>query len=275
MTPPQIFDRAARRNRRARMSSDSFLLNAMADDLIDRLESVTRSFRSALLQGGSAKLIEALEARGIACTVADVAPAPGVTQIAEEDTRQFEDASFDLILSCGVLDTVSDLPGALVLLRRALVPDGLLLAAFASAPSLSTLRAVAAEADTAVGISAARFHPQIDVRAAGDLLVRAGFALPVADLETHEVSYRSLGRLLMDLRDAGATNVLTERHPVTSAWLAEANEAFARRATAEGTTAETFSHVTLTGWAPGPDQPRPALPGSGRTSLSAILDRSR
>ena len=188
---------------------------------------------------------------------------------AEEDQPIFAEGTFDLIVSAGVLDSVNDLPGALALARRALRPDGLFLAAFTGAGSLATLRAALREAEGER--PAARIHPQIDVRSAGDLLVRAGFALPVADVETLTVRYAGLGRLLADLRGMGASNVLRDRRPLRRDTLARLARAFAERADPDGRTAERFEIIYLTGWAPAPSQPQPARRGSATTSLAAAL----
>jgi NADH dehydrogenase [ubiquinone] 1 alpha subcomplex assembly factor 5 len=173
-----------------------------------------------------------------------------------------------------VLDSVNDLPGALVQIRRALKPDGLFLGAFAGAGTLPRLKAAMLAGDAAEGGAAPRIHPQIDVRAAGDLLTRAGFALPVADAETVEVRYSSLGRLAGDLRAMGATNVLTSRpRPLGRPGLAAALAAFEAQAEPDGKTREHFQIVQLSGWAPSPDQPQPARRGSGTTSLAQVLGR--
>src|SRR4051812_42838416 len=152
----------------------------MLEGLLDRLDGVKREFRDVLDLGSFAGDLQLPGAR-IARLDAGFgfARAAGGVQ-ADEDRLPFADASFDLVISAGVLDQVNDVPGALALVRRVLRPDGLFLGAFAGAGTLATLRAciLAAEADR----PAARFHPQIDVRSAGDLLSRAGFALPVADV---------------------------------------------------------------------------------------------
>lgn len=187
----------------------------------------------------------------------------------DEDRLPFADASFDLVVSAGVLDQVDDLPGALTLIRRVLRPDGLFLGAFVGAGSLPALRAAwrAAEGNR----PAARLHPQIDVRAAGDLLVRAGFALPVADVETLDVRYRDMGRLIDDLRGMAASNLLRDRAPITRAALAAAAEAFTGAAGPDGRTTERFNLLYLTGWAPDPSQPEPARRGSATASLTTAL----
>lgn len=276
MQPPEIFDPATRRRRRDRAASDyashAFLRETMLNGIAERLATVKRDFTEVLDLG---------------CFDGAFAPPPGsrVAQIdagfsfardaggvqGEEDHLPFADASFDLVISAGVLDQINDLPGALALARRILRPDGLFLAAFVGAGSLDTLRGALREAEGER--PAPRLHPQIDVRAAGDLLVRAGFALPVADVETMRVRYAGIGRLLDDLRGMAASNLLRERRPIRRDTLAAAAAAFAARADEDGRVTERFQIVYLTGWAPAPDQPKPARRGSGTASLAATLGR--
>lgn len=187
----------------------------------------------------------------------------------DEDRLPFADRSFDLVVSAGVLDQVGDLPGALRLAQRVLRPDGLLLAAFVGAGSFPRLRQALATAERDRPV--ARLHPQIDVRSAGDLLVRAGFALPVADIETLDIGYPDLFRLLGDLRGMAATNMLAERHPLSRAALAAAAAAFASAAGPDGRTRERIEIVFLTGWSPDASQPQPARRGSATTSLAQAL----
>jgi SAM-dependent methyltransferase len=260
---PEIFDRTARQLRRSRATSGGFFVDTMTEDLFERLDIVQRDFAKALVIGAAPSLVHGLTARKIECEV----------YLGEEDRLNAGEARFDLILSSGTLDTVADLPGALLLMRRALTPDGLLLANFAGAPTLSTLRAAIAVADGDTAV--ARLHPQVDVRSAGDLLVRAGFALPVADLDTMDVAYANLGQLLTDLREGAATNVLAQRYPVSRGWLAVVDAAFTAQAGDEGRTHETLSYITLTGWAPASSQPQPARRGSGTTSLADALKPKR
>ena len=242
----------------------------MLDGIAERLASVRRSFADVLDCGCFDRGFEAPPGTRVARLDAGFrfARAAGGVQ-ADEDRLPFADGSFDLVVSAGVLDTVNDLPGALALARRVLRPDGLFLAAFLGAGSLTTLRASLQVADGER--PAARLHPQVDVRSAGDLLVRAGFALPVADVETLSVRYADLGRLLGDLRGMAATSLLPGRPPLTRAALARAAQAFAARAGREGRVAERFEIVFLTGWAPAPTQPQPARRGSATTSLAAAL----
>lgn len=277
--PPEIFDRRIRRIRRDRaaqgFSNHDFLRAAMIDDLLDRLDGVTRTFTRALDLGtANGTLAQALRARGMTVTTADAGArfASGGVQ-ADEDRLPFADAGFDLVMCAGGLESVNDLPGALALIRRALKPDGLFLGAMIGAGSLSALKATALAADMVTdGAARARIHPQVDVRSAGDLLGRAGFAMPVADGYGLDVRYGSLFGLFADLRGMAATNILAgERAPLTRAWLTAAADAFAARADAGGKTPERFEIVTMTGWAPAPEQPRPARRGSGRVSLADAL----
>jgi NADH dehydrogenase [ubiquinone] 1 alpha subcomplex assembly factor 5 len=270
---PEVFDRKARRLRRGRTKGGGFFAEHMASDLLERLDDVKRDFKSALVVGAEPILIERLTARGIDTKVCDPSPRRAAWA-SDEDRIAASSGSFDLILSSGTLDTVNDLPGALVLLRRMLKPDGFLLANFAGAPSLSALRQAVTSADAEKGKAVARLHPQIDVRSAGDLLIRAGFALPVADIDNVEVAYSNLSRLLSDLREASATSLLKARYPVSPGWLACADAAFAALAGPDGKTHEMLSFITVTGWAPSPNQPKPAKRGSGTTSLAQLLDKS-
>ena len=270
----EIFDRTARRLRRDRaaplFAEHDFLRRAMLEGIVDRLSVVKRSFEHVLDLGTHDGSFIAPPGSAITRTDAGAAFAAAVAGVhADEDQPVFADGSFDLVVSAGVLDSVNDLPGALALIRRALRPDGLFLAAFTGAGSLATLRAVLRE--TEGDRPAARIHPQIDVRSAGDLLVRAGFALPVADVETLTVRYREFGRLLGDLRGMAASNVLRDRSPLRRDTLARAAQAFADRADDDGRTAERFEIIYLTGWAPAPGQPQPARRGSATASLAAAL----
>lgn len=254
MTPPtsvpEIFDRAARRLRRDRAqpayASHAFLHDWMLDGVRDRLESVTREFAD-VLDLGCADGRFALPGASITRLDPGAAFARAVGGVpADEDRLPFAPASFDLIISIGVLDTVNDLPGALTLIRRALRPGGLFLGALLGAGSVPRLRAAFRAADP----GAARVHPQIDVRAAGDLLLRTGFALPVADIEGITARYPDLPTLIGDLRGMAASSVLAGRTALTRATYAAAIEAFAAQADPDGRISERFETIFLTGWAP-------------------------
>lgn len=284
-SPPEIFDRRIRRLRRDRAAPDfadhAFLRDHMVEELLDRLDGVKRGFSRALdLGAANGSIADALRARGMHVTTLDpgyrfAAQAHGVQ--ADEDRLPFADASFDLVVSAGALDSVNDLPGALALIRRALLPDGLFLGAMLGAGSLRTLKSTALAADMATEAGARpRIHPQIDVRAAGDLLSRAGFALPVADSFALDVRYSSLLRLTTDLRGMAATNLLAGEHAgISREWLAHAATAFAEKADPDGKTPEHFEIICLTGWSPDPGQPAPARRGSATMSLAAALEPGR
>lgn len=274
MDAPAIFDRAARRARRDRAAASfaehAFLRDVMLDGIAERLAAVKREFVDVLDLGcfdgafvppPGARVARVDAGFRFACAAGGVQ--------ADEDRLPFADARFDLVVSAGVLDQVDDVPGALSLARRVLRPDGLFLAALVGAGSFAHLRQAlrAGDADR----PAARIHPQIDVRSAGDLLVRAGFALPVADIETLQVGYGDLGGLLRDLRGSASTNMLAGRVPLTRGALGLAAQSFAAAADADGRTRERVEILFLTGWAPAPSQPQPARRGSGGTSLAAAL----
>lgn len=277
MDSPDIFDRQARRLHRDRAAAGfaavDYLRAAMVDGLHDRLNAVTRGFVDALEIGTYGQPMP-LPARHVTTTDAGprFAAMAGGTAM-DEDRLAFDAARFDLVVSAGVLDSVGDLPGALAQIRRVLRPDGLFLAAFAGGSSLATLRRVLIEAEAPR--AAARVHPMVDVRAAGDLLVRAGFALPVAAVETITVRYSGLFALLADLRAMGASNVMPGRMPISRSTLARAAELFADAADPDGKTPERFDILYLTGWAPSPTQPKPARRGSATASLASALKPNR
>ncbi|RZL59288.1 MAG: methyltransferase domain-containing protein [Sphingomonas sp.] len=268
-----IFDRPARRLRRDRAADGypdhAFLRDVMVEGLLERLDAVKRAFTDVLDIGVPDRSLVVPGAR-----IARVDPGFRFAQAAggvqgDEERLPFADGSFDAVLSAGVLDQVNDLPGALTLIRRVLRPDGLFLGAFLGGGSLPALRAALRIAEGER--PAARLHPQIDVRSAGDLLMRAGFALPVADIETFDVRYASFGRLLDDLRGMAASNILIGRSAMTRGTLARTAAAFAAAAGPDGRTTERFSIVFLTGWAPDASQPKPARRGSATSSLAAAL----
>ncbi len=277
------FDRRVRRMKRDRAAAATEahpLLRVLADDLLDRLESVKRPFTSALDLGcGPGLLTRELRARGLEVVSADAGQrfadrCDGIQ--CDEDRLPFAPGTFDLIVSAGTLDSVNDLPGALVQVRRALKPDGLFLGAMLGAGSLPQLRAAMRAADDAEDRSASpHIHPQIDLRAAGDLLGRAGFALPVVDAERTILRYSSLDKLLTDLRNLGWGNMLSARshRPIGRLGYAAAHAAFAAQADRDGRVSERIEIIHLSGWAPAPTQPQPARRGSGSVSLEQALRR--
>lgn len=275
---PRIFDdarRAYRRDRAARtFPAHDFLYAAMADEMLERLGDVSRSFARTLVLGcPDRRLATALDAQGVQVTCADpgqVFAAAAQGDKVREDALPYAPGSFDLILCCGTLDSINDLPGALIAMNRVLEPDGLMLLSFIGAGSLPRLRAALLEADG--DRPAQRLHPQVDVRALGDLLHRAGFAMPVADHQPLDVRYGSLFTLLADLRGMGAAQCLASPPPpLTRAGLARAAQAFANMADPDGRTSERFVILHGSGWHPAPTQPRPAPRGTGTVSLAAVL----
>jgi SAM-dependent methyltransferase len=275
------FDRRLRRLRRdraaLRFADANYLHRLASEELLERLSMVKRDFGHALDLGcGDGYLGDRLRDRGLevlSCDAGRLFARQDRCLQCDEDRLPFADASFDLIVSVGVLDGVNDLPGALTLIRRALRPDGLFLGAFAGAGSLPRLRNAMSAADAVMEAAAPRIHPQIDVRAAGDLLTRAGFALQVADSVSVAVRFSNLFKLVADLRAMGATNMLASRSrlPLGRGALAAAVAAFGAAADADGKTSERFEIIYLTGWAPAPSQPQPARRGSATASLAQAL----
>ena len=192
----------------------------------------------------------------------------------EEDRLPFTPGSFDLVISAGTLDSVNDLPGALIQIRRILRPDGLFLGHMFGAGTLAMLKAMLLEADA--DRVTPHIHPQIDLRSAADLIVRAGFTLPVADQDTSAVRYGDWRSIVSDIRDAGVGNALAgPRNYLGKDVAARLESAFAARADAQGKVTESFAHIYLSGWAPSENQPRPAKRGSGQVSLADILSKDQ
>jgi SAM-dependent methyltransferase len=271
--PPVIFDRAllrARLRRAQALGPSTFLLDRVAEDVADRLSVVLRRFENAADLGTPGdSLRRVLAASGKAGTVA-AADIP-----ADDEALPFGEASLDLVVSGLALQFVNDLPGMLIQIRRALKPDGLLLAALTGGDTLTELRQsfAAAEAEIEDGVSP-RVAPFADVRDMGGLLQRAGFALPVTDADRLTVRYASPLALMHDLRRMGATNALVERHrqPLRRATLARMLEIYAARfGEVDGRIRATFEIVWLSGWAPHASQQQPLKPGSAQTRLADAL----
>jgi SAM-dependent methyltransferase len=194
---------------------------------------------------------------------------------AADELLPFAPESFDLAVSNLSLHWVNDLPGCLLQIRQTLKPDGLFLAAMLGGDTLQELRDVLLEAELAAhGGAGPRVSPFVDLRDAGGLLQRAGFALPVADSDRLTVTYGDLPALLRDLRGMGETNALLARpaKPLTRAALAEADGLYRRRhGDREGRLAATFQVIYLTGWAPHEGQQKALRPGSARSRLADEL----
>lgn len=251
----------------------NFLAPIIAETLLDRLTMVTRAFPRTLLIGAhDAALADHLRASGTEISLLEAGPrlAAATGAIAgEADAIDLPFASFDLIVWPGGLDAVNDVPGALVRLRALLAPDGLLIGAFLGDGSLPRLR----RAVMTDGVrSIARLHPQIDLSSMGNLLQRTGFALPVVDVDALTVRYGDWFALVRDLRAAGLSSRLSPNPPpLTRDEAVRIAAAFADGADPDGRIAESFRLVHFSGWAPHPDQPRPARRGSGTASLADAL----
>jgi SAM-dependent methyltransferase len=290
---PQPFDRRllrARRRRAAALGPATFLLERVVQDLSDRLAAVTRRFacavdlgtpgaalRRALAAGGQVETIVAANADGALALSPHVSVMErGVLAVAaDEEALPFRAGALDLVVSALALQLCNDLPGTLVQIRRALQPDGLLLAALVGGDTLTELRQAmaVAEAEIEDGVSP-RVAPFVDVRAAGALLQRAGFALPVTDVDRLTVRYANPLALMHDLRCMAATNALTERsrRPLKRAVLQRMLEVYAERfADADGRIRATFDIVWLSGWVPHESQQKPLAPGSAQQRLADAL----
>jgi SAM-dependent methyltransferase len=281
---PVIFDRALIRRRQQRAASlgpVTFLLDRVAGDLAERVGAVLRRFELALDLGTPGEAVRAALLRlgsvgGIvkADTVPDLRGADTLVA-ADEEALPFADATFDLVVSALALQFVNDLPGVFVQVRRALKADGLFLAALLGGETLTELRQsfAAAESEVEGGVSP-RVVPFADLRDLGALLQRAGFALPVTDVDRLTVRYDSAFALMGDLRRMGATNALNTRRrkPLRRATLHRMAEIYARRfADADGRIRATFEILWLSGWAPHPGQQQPLKPGSAKARLADAL----
>jgi SAM-dependent methyltransferase len=267
-TPPRLFDLEllARRRARAARAPADFLHEWAAGDVTERLAEVNRRFTAPALVGPRAALwTAALEAAGL--------PAPRAVPDAE--TLALEPAAHDLVVHAMALHWSNDPVGQLVQARRALRPDGLLLAVCLGGATLAELRAALAEAEAEqTGGLSPRVAPMGELRDLGALLQRAGLAMPVADAARLTVRYDSAFHLMRDLRAMGETNVMTDRlrRPTRRAVFARAAALYAERfADADGRVRATFETATLTGWAPDPSQPQALRPGSAARRLADAL----
>jgi SAM-dependent methyltransferase len=282
MTGMIVFDRAAVRRHRDRaaatLATVADILSEVADRLLDRLDDTTKKFSRALDVGGRGSVAPRLAARGIETFACDLSPrmaaragAPAVA--ADEELLPFAPASFDLVVANLSLHWVNDLPGALIQLRQTLRPDGLFLASVPALGTLSELRAALTEAEAELtGGASPRVSPFPDLRDCAGLLQRAGFALPVADLDEIELRYAEPFALLRDLRAAGEANAvaLRARTPPPRALFPLA---LSRLPQVEGRFPARLRLAMLTGWSPAASQPQPLKPGSATHSLAEALRR--
>jgi SAM-dependent methyltransferase len=269
-TIPRIFDSRAyamRRTRAARRGQHSFLETDVAENFSERLSAVKRRFTDALDLSSRESAFQFIQRHAARWTQ--------TTVVAEESALVFATGTFDLVTSVLSLHAVNDLPGALAEIRRVLKPDGLFLAALFGGGTLGELRRALAfgESETIGGVSP-RVAPFADVRDLGGLLQRAGFALPVADVERIDVAYSEFRTLVTDLRALGETNALAERsrkflrRDTLAAALAQYSAADADET---GRLRATFDVIYLTAWAPHESQQKPLAPGSAKTRLADPL----
>lgn len=286
-TAPQIFDRNLLFRRQSRVAANAgahdFLLARIAEDFAERLGIVQREFpvvadigahhgpigRALLATAAPHSLISLENSGGLLRQCA------GVRVKGDAEALPLAPDSINLAVSALALHLVNDLPGALIQIRRALKPDGLLMAAVLGGSTLRELREawLVAEAEISGGASP-RVAPFADVRDLGGLLQRAGYALPVVDSETVTVTYATPLALMQELKAMGVSNMLSERsrRPVTRGLLLRAAEVYAERfALANGRVPATFEIITLTAWVPHDSQPKPLRPGSATSRLADVL----
>jgi len=288
--PPLLFDRGLHRRRLDRaaggFSAAGFLKARAAEDAVLRLEAIMRSFPTAVDLGArdgafaralqsspAAERIGLLVETDLSRTM--LAGRGGVRLQADEERLPFAEESLDLVVSTLALHWTNDLPGALIQIRRALKPDGLFIGAILGGASLTELRQSLMQAEAELsGGAGPRVSPFADVIDAAGLLQRAGFALPVADIDRVQAAYADPLRLIADLRAMGEGNVLVERdrRPLSRAVLARMGEIYAERfSRPDGKVVATFEIITMTGWAPHPDQQQPLRPGSAKVRLADAL----
>jgi SAM-dependent methyltransferase len=267
---PLLFDRAllrARQDRAHRLGPATFLLDRVTEDMEERLNAVLREFADVADIWTSG---EVLPARDRFKTVTRVS-----LRESEAETLPLQAASLDLVVSALAFQFVNDLPGVLTQIRRALRPDGLLLAAMIGGDTLTELRQsfAAAEAELEGGVSP-RVAPFADLRDIGALLQRAGLALPVTDVDRIVVRYDSALALMADLRRMGAANILVERRriPTRRATMLRMAQIYGERfADADGRIRATFDVIWLSGWAPHESQQQPLKPGSAKAGLAEAV----
>jgi SAM-dependent methyltransferase len=269
---PILFDRAllrARQNRAQRIEPATFLLDRVAEDMEERLHAVLRDF-SDVAEIWTPGELSRKPSRDRFKSIAQIKLEPSGQEI-----LALQPESLDLVVSALAFQFVNDLPGVLAQIRRALRPDGLLLAAMTGGDTLSELRQsfAAAEAECEGGVSP-RVAPFADLRDVGALLQRAGFALPVTDIDRVVVRYDSAFALMQDLRRMGATNVLVERRrtPTRRATLLRMAQIYAERfSDTDGRIRATFDVIWLSGWAPHESQQKPLKPGSAKAGLAEAV----
>ncbi|WP_300540546.1 methyltransferase domain-containing protein [Maricaulis sp.] len=287
-TLPRLFDRsllARRRNRAAAKLADyNFLVRRAFDDICDRVESITRDFQRTAILGGGPGLTDEFASRpaggktgwavqsDLAAGVAATLDTPALAL--DEEALPFAGESLDLVLAPWGLHWTNDLPGVLVQINHALKPDGFFAGALLGGATLTELRQclMTAESELTGGVSA-RISPYAGTFDMAALMQRAGFAMPVADIDRVTVRYDNIFALMNDLRGMGETSVLAERpKPATRALFFRAGEIYREKfSDPDGRIRATFEIVHAAGWAPHPDQPKPKRPGSATHRLADAL----
>jgi SAM-dependent methyltransferase len=263
---PILFDYDAvvrARTRAKTIAGDRFLERLAQQSMADRLSVITQRFARGLWIGEN--------------VAPEILPFAETWECSDFDAEEVLTARgpFDLIVSLFSLQWINDLPGALLQIRRLLRPDGLFMAALFGGSTLSELRQsfVLAETATRGGISP-RISAFADVRDLGSLLQRAGFGLPVADMERLCVRYSSILNLARDLRSHAMTNVMKQRSraPLRRDTLAALLSHYASHyADDDAKMRANFETLYLTGWAPHENQQKPLTPGSAKTRLADAL----
>jgi len=271
-TAPMLFDRTllrARLNRARRGGPVTFLLDRVAEDMEERLQAVTRNFSDVADIWTPGELLRK--------PVADRFKSIARIEPDDTETLPLPPESLDLAVSALAFQFVNDLPGVLAQIRRALRPDGLLLAAMLGGDTLTELRQSFAEAEAECegGVSP-RVAPFADLRDVGALLQRAGFALPVTDVDDVVVRYDNVFGLMADLRRMGATNIMIERRrtPTRVATMMRMAQIYRQRfSDPDGRIRATFDVIWLSGWAPHESQQKPLKPGSAKMGLEQAVKR--
>jgi SAM-dependent methyltransferase len=288
-TPPRLFDRqllARRRNRAAPKLADyNFLVRRAFEDMCDRVDSITRDFDRAAILGGGPGLVDELGTHPAAAKIgwltqsdlaADVAASLDAPALClDEEALPFAEESLDLVLAPWGLHWTNDLPGALVQINHALKPDGFFAAALLGGSTLTELRQCLMTAESELtGGAAARVSPYAGTFDMAALLQRAGFAMPVADVDRVTVRYDNAFALMNDLRGMGETSILADRpqKPASRALFVRTAQLYAEKfADPNGRIRASFDIIHAAGWAPHPDQPKPKRPGSATHRLADAL----
>lgn len=279
-----IFDKASIQRFRQRSLTQSkagadFLLAHVAREMADRLAYIDRKFERAAVTSGNQALLgqDLLSGTRHENTVFIHTPSPSDWPATNEETPSLVLSGLDLAMSFLTLHETDDTPGALVQIRNSLNADGLFMGVMPAGDTLYELRESLLEAEVELtGGASPRIYPFADVRSAGSLLQRAGFALPVVDSETLTVRYKDIFALMRDLRGMGASNALMARSkvPVSRELFLRANRHYTDRfANEDGRLPATFTFVWMSGWAPSENQQKPSKRGSANVSLAQMLKK--